>query len=366
MAAEIIQGYGIASYPSEKVTPSTLFYTGSTTKAFLGALWAQLVESEENQEKDELEKIFLKTPLSKLIRDDFVLQDDWATNHITIEDALSHRTGMSRHDASYGGSVNTSKQIVRSLRHFPLTTEPRTKFEYCNIQYVAASHAFEVTTDQPLRKSLKEKIWEPLEMRNTFLDLADAKRAASSGDVNLANGFSWDREAENGKGAFKQEDHMDFSYIAGAGAIISNVLDYANWLIALMSRSAPLSEKIVTTMRTPRAIVSEGDRLQPWDGTVNYALGWFLATYEGEQVIFHDGGLIGFGSSIMYLPERKWGVVLMGNTGVTSNTVATFLRMYLVDKLLGVPAEKSFDNPAKYVISSTLWRECLQLLTKHD
>ena len=34
------------------------------------------------------------------MRDDFVRPDEYTTFHATIEDALSHRTGMPRHDLS--------------------------------------------------------------------------------------------------------------------------------------------------------------------------------------------------------------------------------------------------------------------------
>lgn len=38
------------------------------------------------------------TPIAQIIPADFVLADPWATEHITLEDALSHRTGLPRHD----------------------------------------------------------------------------------------------------------------------------------------------------------------------------------------------------------------------------------------------------------------------------
>ena len=74
-----------------------------------------------------------KTPVSSLIPDDFVLEDEWATKHITIEDILSHRTGMPRHDMSYGGTYEgrkpTPRDVVRALRYLPMTEEPRVRFQ---------------------------------------------------------------------------------------------------------------------------------------------------------------------------------------------------------------------------------------------
>jgi CubicO group peptidase (beta-lactamase class C family) len=108
-----------------------------------------------------------KTPVSDLIREDFVLTDPWATTHITIEDILSHRTGLPRHDLSYGGSQDTLKTLVQSLRHLPLTAEPRTKFQYCNIMFMVASYLVETLEGKWLGDVLKERIWGPLGMSST-------------------------------------------------------------------------------------------------------------------------------------------------------------------------------------------------------
>jgi CubicO group peptidase (beta-lactamase class C family) len=106
------------------VTPSTLYFTGSTTKAFTAAIISILV--------DDIEKypsIQWDTPICQLIREDLVLENDYATTHTTIEDALSHRSGLPGHDRSYDGSKTSVTGIVRSLRHLPITTEPRTKYQ---------------------------------------------------------------------------------------------------------------------------------------------------------------------------------------------------------------------------------------------
>jgi CubicO group peptidase (beta-lactamase class C family) len=111
------------------------------------------------------------TPISRLVRDDFVLENDYATTHTTIEDALSHRSGMPRHDFSYGGIYDGHRGVprdaVKSLRYLPLTAEPRTKFQYCNLMFVVISHLIEVLEGVWLGDFLRERIWEPLGMKST-------------------------------------------------------------------------------------------------------------------------------------------------------------------------------------------------------
>lgn len=111
------KGFGFSDVNHKTpVTPETLFFAGSTTKSFTSAMAASLAES------DEYPDIKWDTPLAKLIKDDFVLDQSspegrWATERITLEDALSHRTGMSRHDLIWMNGDLSNGDIVRSLRH---------------------------------------------------------------------------------------------------------------------------------------------------------------------------------------------------------------------------------------------------------
>jgi CubicO group peptidase (beta-lactamase class C family) len=131
------------------VTPSTLFYAGSTTKAFTAAIMSFLVDDDE-----KYPQIQWNTPINQLIRDDFVLENDYATNHTTIEDALSHRSGLPGHDCSLGGPGATVQSIVRSLRHLPINAEPRTKYQYCNAMFIVASHVIETVDLEAARDGL--------------------------------------------------------------------------------------------------------------------------------------------------------------------------------------------------------------------
>jgi CubicO group peptidase (beta-lactamase class C family) len=73
------------------VTPSTLFNCGSLSKAFTAAAISLLVDDNENHPT-----IQWTAPVSSILQDDFVLSDTQATKEVTIEDMLSHRTGMPR------------------------------------------------------------------------------------------------------------------------------------------------------------------------------------------------------------------------------------------------------------------------------
>lgn len=250
---------------------------------------------------------------------------------------------MPRHEWSYGGPNFTRRDLVRSLRHLPLTAEPRTRFQYCNMMFVTMAYAIETVTGQWLGDFLRERVWEPLGMESTFFALSDAKKAVEDGKAKIAKGYKWEEQAE----AFCELEWMEARELSGAGGVISTVLDYAQWMKMMLNQAQPLSKQGHQALTDPR-IVAQG-LTPPFDAPSLYALGWEVTTYHGESVIFHDGGLIGFGTELLLLPNSNWGIVLMGNTAQTSNYMATSLMYHLFDEFLGVPQEERFDWEEKLV-----------------
>ena len=279
--------------------------------------------------------------MSSLIRDDFVLPDDYSTNHVTLEDALSHRTGMPRHDKSYGGLNFTVRDMVRSLRYLPMTAELRTRWQYCNMMFVTVSHAIETLTGMWLGDFLRIRIWEPLMMSSTFFSLDDAQIAERDGKAVLARGYYWDNKK------YIPEQWDDALSNSGAGSVISNVLDYSKWLRAMIHRSLPFSQEGHSAFRTSRSF-SDPTSLAPFTGPSSYTLGWVRETYRGEEMFWHDGAMTAFGALMLYIPARRWGTTLLGNTGGTSNWAQQTIAFTLIDDLLDTPEDEQFDWMGMY------------------
>ncbi|EGX89804.1 penicillin-binding protein, putative [Cordyceps militaris CM01] len=333
------QGYGLAILPDTPVKPDTLFLGGSTTKAHVGAALAHLISTGEA--KAAFPQGWL-TPMSFIIRDDFALQDEWATAHITLDDAASHRTGLPRHDGALIGAAEpndttsthqTNKATVRNLRNLPPTAEPRVTFQYCNFMYIALSHVIETVTGSWLGDVLRRVIWQPLDMQSTFLYYGDARNSG----LEIATGYFWDDEA--GQYVAVETDPIQFT--SGAGAIITNALDYSKWVKCLMHETAPFSAATHRDIRTARmlevALASDA-----W-GVSNYGLGWEITTFHGEVVYRHDGGTQVFGTNVVWMPGIKFGVVAFSNSGDTGNVVEDLFTQKLVEDRLGIPLQDRHD-----------------------
>jgi len=296
----MVQGYGMATFPSTPVTPDTLFYGASTTKAFVATVLSMMIESQNYTVPSPPDasqagaKLGWRTPISSVIRDDFVLADAWATEHLTFEDALSHRTGMPRHDKalakSYPGSDGQQRpaavgDVVRSLRHLPLNAPPRVKFQYCNTLWQVTSHAIETLTGRWLGDVLQEWIWAPLGMGSSYFSLQDAL----AGPEHFAAGYYWDDAADT----FREVPYMDVTETSGAGAVISNVKDYAKWIRALLHEAKPLSKDILEAVKTPRIFTGDDtgtDDEKAYDMPEAYGHGWFTNSYRGHRFWTHSGG----------------------------------------------------------------------------
>lgn len=335
------KGYGYAVFPDEKAMPETLYYCGSTTKSFTAASVLKLIEGSANNSKP----LTLKTKVQSLIRDEFVLPDPYATSHITLEDALSHRTGMPRHDNSYGWPNATLEGVVRNLRHLPMTRELREEWQYCNMMFIMVSYVIEKLTDMWLGDFFSKHIWAPLGMHSTFLSLSDAQRAGKNGGPKLAVGYAWNNDTQE----YISTPYIDSPIVSGAGNTISNVLDYAKYMRAMLSMNETiLSKRSYYELRTPRVISgsNEGSPAPPvWTGPEMYGLGWQMSVYRGYEVFSHGGSITGFGVQMAYIPELKNGVglSLMANGDAMSGFVTGVLAFELVDEMLEVPEEDRID-----------------------
>ncbi len=338
----------MATFPATPVTPDTLFYAASTTKAFVAAALSLMIES-KNYSLPSLpgQSLDWTSPISSILRDDFVLQDRWATEHITIEDALSHRTGMPRHDKAlsrfYDGHPATVRDVVRSLRHLPPTAEPRTVFQYCNFMYAVLSHVIETLTDRWLGDVLREWIWTPLDMRSTYFDLDDALAAPE----HLASGYYWDNHTRE----FREVPYMALQEVSGAGSVLSTVRDYACWVHCLIHETKPLSSAGLAAIKAPKTII------RPTPGAFDtppiYASGWQTSSYRGHRFYTHSGGMHAYGTEVYFFPDLKYGVVTFANTAYTSNAVGDILAWHLAEEKLGIPPEQRHDWNGEYAIPPT-------------
>ncbi|KAF2033930.1 beta-lactamase/transpeptidase-like protein [Setomelanomma holmii] len=317
------------------VISESLFDCASTSKTFTAAAAALLVDD------DKYPEVQWTTPVSKLLPDDFVLPNPQLTEDVTIEDVLSHRTGIATHDESYlsirAKNPDNAMSMTRNLRDLPWEKPLRTGFIYSNIMYSVASYLVKTITGEPYLEFIHKRLWEPLGMTNTFHDLPGIE--AGNAMSRKATGYRIDKTTKEDipiSAVYQPESQ-------GAGSVYSSAGDYAKWVRALMKRKLPLSESVQKELVTPRSIDPPNEKYAlPFHSDPLYALGLHKESYRGRTLIGHGGAVPGFKAEMCYLPELDWGVVIFGNTDLA--WVANETLVYtLIDDVMGVPAADRVD-----------------------
>ncbi|THX51361.1 beta-lactamase family protein [Aureobasidium pullulans] len=283
--------------PQAPCTPDTVFDIASCSKALTSLAVALLVENEHEFST----KVQWDSLMSSLLPDDFVLSTAEATNVVTVEDVLSHRTGLPSHDLSIlsigSKHPDTVRSINRNLRHLALSKEPRTTYQYSNMMYTVATHLIETLSQQSFSDFLHERILRPL----------------------------------------------GYTPGQGAGSIQSSVIDYAKFIRAMMNRIDPITRSIYKSVTAPRVSRTPGKTLEHIrrDGSpeTSYALGWDVNYHHGVEIIAHDGIIAGYGSRMFILPSQNVGAVILGNSEGAFH-LSAIVQNSILDQVLETPLDQ--------------------------
>ncbi|WP_395144486.1 serine hydrolase, partial [Armatimonas sp.] len=92
---------------------------------------------------------------------------------------------------------------------------------------------------------------------------------------------------------------------APAGAINSSVTDMAKWVEALLQDAKPL-----LSTESYAAMTKQQMAMSP---TIGYGYGWMLHKWKGISTVEHGGNIDGFNAEVAFVPEKKWGLVMLSN-----------------------------------------------------
>jgi CubicO group peptidase (beta-lactamase class C family) len=224
------------------------------------------------------------------------------------------------------------------MRYLPLTAEPRTRWQYCNIMYATVGQALGMLGNFRFGDALRKLIWEPIGMISTTTSPIEAKASMDHlGRSRLSRGYFWNEDH------YLPEPYANVEAFAGAGATISSVNDYALWIQALLNagsnESSPISDAIYRDITTPRAIMNDipgaGNPIIP----PLYTLGWFVAMLGSHKLVTHSGSVTGFGANVYLLPEEGLGIVTMANTMGSSNVAGALIFLEILKKTGKVSSE---------------------------
>lgn len=134
-------------------------------------------------------------------------------------------------------------------------------------------------------------------------------------------------------------DPQDCPEGQGAGSVISSANDFIKWVKALLYHEGPINDRVYQGLTKMRSIVNpNARRLKANTTPAIYTAGMEMYFYRGNMVVGHDGNIPGFSSRFLFMPDSKFGVVVLGNSAEARRAVTVIMRV-LMDEVLGVPVE---------------------------
>ncbi len=324
----LAKGYGYRDFEKKlPVTPTTLFPIASNTKLFTAVAAGLLVEEG---------KLTWDEPIRDAIPA-IRFYNNELNNMVTLRDMLAHRTGITRHDSIwYQRDSFSRKDLFNRIKHLEPEVALRQMFLYNNVMYAAVGYIIEVVSGKTWEVFARERIFEPLEMRNTVYTIADMLKQSDYGVP-----FTEKRESHD---LYKIPYYEETGASAPAGAIISSIEELSHWLTALMNEGKYAGKQVLppsvlkATLEPAIAQPNIVGETWGWWERLNsvYGMGRMTASYRGHLMTDHGGAIDGFHSQVSLLLQKNIGVTVfvIGDHCAQLRDVVTY---NLYERLLELP-----------------------------
>ncbi len=290
------RGYGVTDLRSLRpIDAKTNFRLASFTKQFTAACIMLLAHDGKLHYDDHLTDFFPEFPAYG--------------KAITVRNLLNHTSGLE----DYGELMmkqypDTPPEKVPQIldagvlelleRQTSGKFSPGSKWEYSNSGYAVLAMIVEKVSGKSFGEFLRERIFVPLKMKNTL-----AYEKGKNEVPHRAYGHTKDKDV------WRETDQSPTSAVLGDGGIYSSLDDLAKWDRALREHTLLSEAEMLPALMQPTDGPAKLDEGQ----AVSYGFGWFLDPYQGHKRMSHDGGTIGFRTTIQRFPDDKLTIIVLAN-----------------------------------------------------
>jgi len=251
----------------------------------------------------------------------FALKDPWVTEHVTIGDFYSHRSGLPDHAGDVFEDLGFDRrQVLERLRFLPLAPF-RATYAYTNFGLTAAAEAVAVAAGKDWASLSEDALYKPLGMASTSSRYADfiARPNRAFGHV---------RESGLREGdAFVAKYERQPDAQSPAGGVSSSARDIGRWLSFLIGNGSFEGKTIVPadallpamsaqTISSPSAQVAARPGL--------YGFGFGVSVDPSARVMLSHSGafMLGAGTNFLILPSAGIGIAVLTNAQPTGGAEA--------------------------------------------
>ncbi len=326
------RGFGTQNADGVPASENTVYRVGSISKVVTATAVAQAAERG---------LVDLDAPITDYIPE-LVFEDPFDSEQaITLRHLLTHRAGILREspvghyfDTSFPGIEETVRSIIGTELIHPVGSTTK----YSNMGAPIAALALERVMGVPFAQYMKDNILDPVGMTSSsFLRDRDAIRR------NLADAFMIGFD-----GGYFLAPVFDLGDLA-AGNLYSTVGDLSRFNMMFFNEGMAgdtrvLSPETVAEMMTPQFPTADGGR--------RYGIGFSLGDLDVRRLVQHAGGIYGFTSLFVALPDDKLAVVVLNDVDLAigpDTKIATQALRLMLDKRTGAgvePLPEVVDLPA--------------------
>ncbi len=275
-------GYSdLASHAPPQI--NQVFRIGSITKTFTATVVLQLAQQG---------KLSLSDPLSK-----YEPQIPHASS-ITIRELLNMTSGIRHGSSPVPNAQNpqkslTPQQVIANTTMRPLLFAPGTKYSYSDTGYLILGEVATKVTGADIGTLIQRQILQPLGLHHTLYDPSSPLPSPTAHGYRFVHGQAQDTT------------NWNEGWAGSAGAMASTIGDLETWAPALVTGKGVLSPSM-QQQRLQMVNTGQG---------ISYGLG--IAQITG--FLGHDGEVLGYNSTMLYSPQAKTTLVVLGNTSPLLN-----------------------------------------------
>ncbi len=260
--------------------------------------------------------------------------------HITIRHLMSHSAGFPE-DNPWGDRqlADTDKDLMEFIgKQISFSNPPGIAFEYSNLGFALQGKIISKVSGMRYQDYIRQNILLPLGMQTTTYEFADVV------PNKLAHGYRWLNNKWNEE--ILLHDTPDGSWGA-MGSMISSIDEFAAYMAFHLSawppsnaaETGPIKRSSVREMHQPWRFASLSPNSKFPDGRIcptatayAYGLRW-MRDCDNRVYISHSGGLPGFGSNWLIMPDYGIGVVSFANrtyaptSGINMHVLDTIIKM---------------------------------------
>jgi CubicO group peptidase (beta-lactamase class C family) len=281
------KGYGMADIElGVPVEPDMVFRLGSITKQFTAVSILMLAEQGKLGLQDEITKFLPDYPTQG--------------RKITIEHLLTHTSGIQSYtDMSEWLPLwrkdFTLPELIDLFKNKPMKFEPGERWSYNNSGYVLLGAIIEKVSGQTYEQFVDTHIFKPLGLKGSCYDSTERIIPRRVPGYEL------------GQKGIVNASYLSMTQPYAAGSLASTVDDLAVWSQAVFAGRLVKKEWLDKAFTPFRLKNGESS---------GYGFGWFITNYQGHRIVEHGGGINGFSTYEMTLPEDGIFIAILTNSAI--------------------------------------------------